>query len=92
MTHISHDELNKRIAEAGRSIVIGGVYRHYKYPDWEYYVEKLAIQESTEKICVIYKDIKSPSAPSFVRNLESWLETVEWEGKQVPRFVLAQAI
>lgn len=88
MSHISHDELNKRISEAGKKVVVGGVYKHYKYPYREYYVENLAIQEATEKVCVIYKDIKSISAPSFVRDLDSWLETVEWEGKSVPRFVL----
>lgn len=87
MAHISHDELNKRLAEAGELVVIGGVYRHYKYPEREYFVEKLAIQEATEKVCVIYKDIAAISAPSFVRDLDSWLETVEWEGKMVPRFV-----
>lgn len=89
MAQISHNELNKKIAEASKKIVVGGIYKHYKYPDREYYVEKLAIQEATEKICVIYKDIKSISAPSFVRDLDSWLESVEWEGKSVPRFVLA---
>lgn len=86
MAHLSHDELNKRLAEASKQVVIGGVYRHYKYPEREYFVEKLAIQEASEKICVIYKDIAAISAPSFVRDLDSWLETVEWEGSTVPRF------
>lgn len=89
MSHISHDELNERIREASKKVVVGGVYKHFKYPDREYYVEKLAIQEATEKVCVIYKDIKSISAPSFVRDLDSWLDKVEWEGKTVPRFVLS---
>lgn len=89
MSHITHDELNRQLAEANKKVVVGDMYKHYKYPDREYYVEKLAIQESTEKICVIYKDIKSMSAPSFVRDLDSWLEIVEWEGKYVSRFVLA---
>ncbi len=88
MTHLSHEELNKKIAEAGKLVVIGGIYRHYKYPERKYFVEKLAVQESTLKICVVYKDMEALSAPSFIRDLDSWLENVEWEGKSVPRFVL----
>lgn len=89
MSHLSHDELNHRISEAGKSVIIGGIYRHYKYPDRQYFVEKICIQEATQKVCILYKDIASLSAPSFVRDLDSWLETVEWEGKTVPRFVLS---
>lgn len=85
--HLSHDELNNRIAEAASKVIIGGVYRHYKYPDRKYFVEKIAIQEESQNVCVIYKDIASLSAPSFVRDLGSWLEHVEWEGKMVPRFL-----
>lgn len=88
MSHLSHDELNSRIAVASKKVVVGGVYKHYKYPEREYYVEKLAIQEASLKICVVYKDLSNISAPSFVRDLDSWLESVEWEGKLVPRFVL----
>lgn len=68
--------------------MIGGIYRHYKYPERQYFVEKIAIQESTQKVCIIYKDIASLAAPSFVRDLDSWLEHVVWEGKKVPRFLL----
>lgn len=88
MSHISHDELNKRIVAATKLVVIGGVYRHYKYQDRKYFVEKICIQEATEKVCILYKDIAELSVPSFVRDLDSWLESVEWEGKTVPRFVL----
>ena len=88
MPHISHEELNKKIEEAAKLVVIGGVYRHYKYPERKYFVEKICIQEATLKVCILYKDIAALSAPSFVRDLDSWLETVEWEGKSVPRFVL----
>lgn len=88
MTQVAHEELNKKIEEATKQVVIGGVYRHYKYPERKYFVERIAIQEASLKPCVLYKDIASISAPSFVRDLDSWLETVEWEGKMVPRFVL----
>lgn len=88
MIHISHEELNRHIAEAKKKVVIGGVYRHYKHPHRQYFVEKIAVLESSDKVCVIYKDVSSISAPSFVRDLDSWLGKVEWEGKTVPRFML----
>ena len=86
MSHISHDELNKKILAASQQVTIGGIYKHYKYPERDYLVEKIAIQEATEKICIIYHDTSVPNAPSFVRDLESWLETVKWQGSIVPRF------
>lgn len=92
LSHASHDELNKRIAKAEKLVTVGATYKHYKYPKRNYLVEKICIQEATEKICVVYKDRNFVNAPSFVRDLDSWLETVEWEGKMVPRFTLAQAI
>ncbi len=86
MPQISHDELNMRIAEARKLVTIGATYKHYKYLKRNYLVEKICIQEATEKICIVYKDRNFVNAPSFVRNLDSWLETVEWEGVIVPRF------
>ncbi len=47
----------------------------------------LALQEDSQKVCVIYQDIARTDAPPFVRNLDSWLESVEWEGLVVPRFI-----
>lgn len=86
MPQISHEELNKKIAEAEKFVIIGKVYKHYKYPERNYLVEKICIQEATEKICVVYKDRNFVNAPSFVRDLDSWLEHVEWNGAIVPRF------
>lgn len=88
MSHISHEELNKQIAEASKLVMIGRIYKHYKYPDRQYLVKEICIQEATLKVCILYTDIASPIAPTFVRDLDSWLETVEWEGKLVSRFVL----
>lgn len=86
MSHSSHDLLNKKIAEAAKLVAVGATYIHYKYPERTYWVEKIAIQEATEKICIIYHDSSAVGAPSFVRDLDSWLENVEWQGKIVPRF------
>lgn len=89
MSHIIHDELNQQLVQASQVVKIGSIYHHYKFPDRDYRVLNLAIQEATEKICVIYQDTKEPNAPIFVRNLDSWLENVEWKGRTVARFVLA---
>lgn len=63
MSHLSHEELNKKIKEAGKSVIIGGIYRHYKYPDRKYFVENICIQEATQKVCIIYKDIAHSVLP-----------------------------
>lgn len=86
MSHVSHDELNKRIKKTEALVIVGATYKHYKYPERNYLVEKIAIQEASEKICVIYHDSSVPDSPSFVRDLDSWLETFEWNGTIVPRF------
>ena len=93
MSHLTHEELNKKINEAGKLVVIGGIYKHYKYPERDYMVEKICIQESTEKVCIVYKDLPRRqagrnfvNAPSFVRYLDSWLESVVWKGGVVQRF------
>lgn len=89
MSHITHAELNKKIEAAAKLVTVGATYKHYEYPERNYIVEKISIQEATEKICIIYHEASAPGSPSFVRDLDSWLETVQWEGKMVPRFVLS---
>lgn len=86
MTHISHHLLNKKLAEAKNTVQVGCYYQHYKYPDRKYKVILLAVQEATEKVCVIYQDVAHDNAPPFVRDLDSWLEIVEWQGAKIPRF------
>ncbi len=86
-SHQDHEALNKLLFDASKSVVVGAAYRHYKYPKRKYKVVMLALQEDSQKVCVIYQDIARTDAPPFVRNLDSWLESVEWEGLVVPRFI-----
>lgn len=86
MSHASHDELNQKIEAAKKLVTIGGIYKHYKFPERDYLVENICTQEATEKICIVYKDRNFVNAISFVRDLDSWLEQVEWQGSIVPRF------
>lgn len=89
MKHLSYAEHNARIAAASQQVLLGGIYKHYKFPDRDYKVLGFVIQEDTLKIAIRYRNILDDEAPEFVRDLGSWLETVQWEGKSVPRFVLA---
>lgn len=90
MAHISHTILNKRIDEAKSLVKIGSIYKHYKFPERNYKVLGFSIQESSEKVCVRYQNVNEENAPEFVRDLDSWLETVSWEGKTIPRFQLVK--
>ena len=85
--HKNHDQLHEELEEAGKKVVVGGVYSHYKYPENTYKVIHLGCIESSDEICVIYQAIYDPEL-IFVRPLNSWLETVEWEGKKIARFKL----
>ncbi|HEY4505364.1 MAG TPA: DUF1653 domain-containing protein [Candidatus Paceibacterota bacterium] len=86
MAHIPHKELQKLLDEAGQKIEVGATYYHYKHPiDQPYTVLNLAILEATEEPAVIYK-AQYEGEITFIRPISEWLDMVEWEGKQVPRF------
>ena len=86
MKHLSYAEHNARIAAASKQVELGGIYRHYKFPDRDYQVMGFVVQEETLKIAIRYRNILDDEAPEFVRDLDSWLETVQWKGAVVPRF------
>lgn len=85
-SHQNHEALNKTLFDASKHVTVGAVYRHYKYPKRKYKVVMLAIQEDSQQVGVIYQDVARTDAPPFVRNLDSWLESVERDGETVPRF------
>ena len=82
----SYEQLKQELADAARSIEVGGRYAHYKHPELPYIIKGFAIWEVTDEVAVLYQPVHEP-AVTFVRPLKVWLETVEWEGKTVPRFV-----
>lgn len=65
-----------------------GVYRHYKGP--EYRVFGVARHSETEQPVVCYQALYGEYG-LWVRPLEMFLESVEVDGEQVPRFALVQA-
>ena len=64
-----------------------GVYRHYKGP--EYRVFGVARHSETEQQVVFYQALYGEFG-LWVRPLEMFLESVEVDGEQVPRFALVR--
>ena len=65
------------------SVVIGGKYEHYKGKP--YRVLAVANHSETLEEMVVYQQLYGEEGV-WVRPLEMFLETVEVEGKTVPRF------
>ncbi|ATR84060.1 DUF1653 domain-containing protein [Pseudomonas sp. FFUP_PS_473] len=65
-----------------------GVYRHYKGP--EYRVFSVAQHSETEEWVVFYQALYGEFG-LWVRPLSMFLESVEVDGEQVPRFALVKA-
>ena len=65
--------------------VIPGIYEHYKGN--KYLVLGIAGHSETEERMVVYVTLYETQGPGmWVRPLDMFTETVEWEGKHVPRF------
>src|SRR2546429_2429196 len=88
MSHKSQTILSQELDQAAKKVTVGELYFHYKHPEHLYLVKQLAILEATEEICILYESQYDNHIP-FVRPLASWLETVEKDGRPVPRFKLA---
>ena len=65
-----------------------GVFRHYKGP--EYRVFSVAQHSETEEWVVFYQALYGEFG-LWVRPLSMFLEAVEVDGEQVPRFALVKA-
>jgi len=81
---LSLDELAQLLEAAKDKIEVGGTYQHYK--GGEYKVEALAILESSNEACVIYRALYDLRL-TFVRPAASWLESVNVDGAVRSRFV-----
>ncbi len=62
-----------------------GRYRHFKNEEKEYQVLGVAKHSETGEELVVYKKLYDDFS-LFVRPLAMFLETVEFNGKKVPRF------
>lgn len=83
--HKSYEQLRKELAEAATRILVGQLYAHYKHLDKPYKILGFVVWEATDQIAVLYQPIDKPDV-TFARPVNVWLETVEWEGRTLPRF------
>lgn len=72
-----------------QATVTQGIYRHYKGS--LYQVLHTARHSETEEMLVVYRCLYGEYGV-WVRPLSMFSETVEVEGKQVPRFELTKAL
>jgi hypothetical protein len=86
MPHKSHEVLEAELEEAGKLVKVGGTYFHFRSPEKLYKVIGLAIQESSESVCVIYQAEYNKKLV-FVRDLDAWLKQPE---DNVERFQLVK--
>lgn len=85
MSHKPQDELKRELEEAGKKVRVGDYYSHFKNPDHCYRIEFLGFLESNDEIHVGYRGMYGEKF-LFLRPLTIFLETVEVNGKKVPRF------
>ena len=71
------------------SSVAQGIYRHYKGN--LYHVLHTAQHSETEEALVVYRCLYG-EYDVWVRPLTMFIETVEFEGKEIPRFELIKAL
>ncbi len=69
--------------------VCQGIYRHYKGN--LYHVLHTAQHSETEEALVVYRCLYG-EYDVWVRPLTMFIETVEFEGKEIPRFELIKAL
>ena len=65
-----------------------GVYQHYKGKTYQLIGE--GTHTETDETCMIYQALYDDPVygpnPIFIRPKSQFIQTVEWEGKVVPRF------
>ena len=83
MAKESQVQLTERLEAAAAEVQVGAIYEHYK--KLPYKVLHIALREEDNAPVVVYQ-AEYGSRAIWVRPLTSWLETVELDGKTVPRF------
>lgn len=71
--------------EAAELVEVGATYEHYKNPEKRYTVVLIAIDEATERPCVVYKALYGDGT-IWIRSVENFLETVETPAGPKSRF------
>lgn len=84
--HKPEAELARALQLAATQVKVGAQYAHYKNPDLVYKIVGHVILEATDEPAILYQ-AQYGKKITYARALSIWLETVEWQGKTVPRFV-----
>lgn len=66
-----------------QEIIVGGQYRHYKGNEYE--IIAIGLHTETEEKMVVYRDLHHPEKV-WIRPYDMFIETVEIDGKTIPRF------
>ena len=88
MSHTSVSNLLKIINNAETRVNVGKRYYHYKSPEKEYKVIRVALMENNEKPAVIYTD----GTLTWIRDLDVWCEKVDHNGELVSRFTESECV
>lgn len=68
----------------------GEYYTHYKNDTYMYKIIGVSIHTETEEVCVIYQSEYEtddyPYGQIWIRPLSMFMESVEVDGKHIPRF------
>ena len=69
-----------------QELKIGAIYRHYK--GMTYKVHAIALHSETLEELVFYEALyENPKGKFWVRPKDMFLESVDFEGRMVPRFI-----
>jgi hypothetical protein len=85
------DNFKKTVKESEQIVPVGAIYSHFRNKEHLYKVLAIAIDEKTEKPCVVYQALYGDKL-IWVRPLSVWCESVEYEGKTVLRFQIKNII
>ena len=89
--HKPHKRLLDEIVAAKKQVQLGVDYAHYKDSAKVYQPRYFATLEANDVLCVVYQ-AQYGDKLFFVRPLSEWIETVEWQGRAVPRFLLVSEL
>lgn len=82
--HSSEEELATMLANI--PINRDEIYYHYRNPDKHYRIITIALDEAGEKPMIIYQAMYGKCL-TWSRSYEIWTQSVEHEGKTIPRFM-----
>lgn len=80
------NELKNIVTQANQKVQPGDRYYHYRNLNQLYKVLAIAIDEESNKPCVVYQAQYGDNL-IWVRALSVWCELVDHHGKNIPRFI-----